>query len=578
MPGRFFLVIGLVVSIWATGAAQGPQKLWGLEAVTPFERVSAVGVLEDGRGWAQGSGGGIATWGRGLPLSVEVVRPESTEVMLAAAAPNLTWATVDVNRRVDVGEGADVTLSWSLVQEATVLGFSASGKYLVIGDEVGVVNYWDATGAKILWQLKLSSEAITAVAVGDELVAVGTEGGEVHVVDREGEVTHEMIRVEGGAVRALAMDAEGSRLAVGSSGHEFSVWDLMGDVPERLESRMTAAPWVEALTVGEGLRFVAGAGPELVSEWGFRTRSGIAGQVTALRSLGRDTLMVGGSDGAVRWIRRPMNTDGKRPTDHAPRWFPSEDPMRSPHAGDVLAVAWHPRAVWVASGAMDGQIRLWDPERKRRPKVMRSHRGAIVDLSVHPSDEFIASAGSDGTLRVWDPRKLAEVWRESRHDGRLGTCAFSPCGRYLASGDSAGVVRVFRWPERVEVAHFRIHRESMKCLAWDARGRWLATGSADGTVAIIDLATWDVVQRLSCRREGVSRSTSMDWRSIPRARGWSPVTSTATCGSGVARAGKRSRCCAATRRASRRWTSMGREGASSRVPVTAPSGSGTSPP
>jgi DNA excision repair protein ERCC-8 len=98
------------------------------------------------------------------------------------------------------------------------------------------------------------------------------------------------------------------------------------------------------------------------------------------------------------------------------------------HAGNVLAVAWHPKEEHVlASAATDGVIRLWDIRKSanslgvldmddsigivgydghgtgaRRRERGKAHRGAVNGLVWTEDGRHLVSVGHDECMRVWD--------------------------------------------------------------------------------------------------------------------------------------------------------------------------------
>ena len=98
------------------------------------------------------------------------------------------------------------------------------------------------------------------------------------------------------------------------------------------------------------------------------------------------------------------------------------------HSGSVLTVAWHPRNPNIlASGAIDGCVRLWDIRRSasslgtldhgdsigvighdgrgsgaRRREQGKSHNGAVNGICWTEDGRYLISAGHDEQMRVWD--------------------------------------------------------------------------------------------------------------------------------------------------------------------------------
>jgi WD40 repeat protein len=71
------------------------------------------------------------------------------------------------------------------------------------------------------------------------------------------------------------------------------------------------------------------------------------------------------------------------------------------HAGHVLAIAFSPDARQIASGGIDGTVRLWDTATGTPLRTLAGHTGHVHSVAFSPDGRQIASASSDGTVRVW---------------------------------------------------------------------------------------------------------------------------------------------------------------------------------
>jgi len=93
------------------------------------------------------------------------------------------------------------------------------------------------------------------------------------------------------------------------------------------------------------------------------------------------------------------------------------------HENDVEVVAWAPIAAYkairelaglpstdrnkrpglfLASGARDKTIKLWDAQTGQMLKNLPGHDNWVRALTFHPSGKFLLSASDDRTIRVWD--------------------------------------------------------------------------------------------------------------------------------------------------------------------------------
>jgi WD40 repeat protein len=79
------------------------------------------------------------------------------------------------------------------------------------------------------------------------------------------------------------------------------------------------------------------------------------------------------------------------------------------HREGVYALAYSPDGRLLASGGMDGLIKIWDPVTGRELRTLRGHSGLISSLAYSPDGRLLASGCWDKTVKVWDATIPPEV-------------------------------------------------------------------------------------------------------------------------------------------------------------------------
>jgi WD40 repeat protein len=108
------------------------------------------------------------------------------------------------------------------------------------------------------------------------------------------------------------------------------------------------------------------------------------------------------------------------------------------HAEKVSALAWNRGGTRLASGDLNGGLRLWRSDGMPGP-VLSGHSQAISCVAWSPDGERLASGSNDGTVRLWGfdgtPGPVLEA--------RISSLEWSADGRRLASTSDDGTVRLW---------------------------------------------------------------------------------------------------------------------------------------
>jgi serine/threonine-protein kinase len=213
-------------------------------------------------------------------------------------------------------------------------------------------------------------------------------------------------------------------------------------------------------------------------------------------SQDRNTLASGGVDGSVR-----LRTFSKA--------RPKELGLPQVHQGGVHSLAFSPDSSLLAtgSGSLDGLIFLWDVRGEDPAPIaaLRGHTAPVEALAFSPDGRLLASAGTDRIVRLWDitPKGAEERATLKGHTDTVKTLAFSPDSRVVASAGQDEKIRLWSvgriWTE--ELAVLRGPTGHILSVAFSPDAQTLASGSVDEIVRL-----WDLGGRQSGERSVVKLS------------------------------------------------------------------------
>ncbi|TIC23561.1 WD40 repeat-like protein [Wallemia mellicola] len=199
------------------------------------------------------------------------------------------------------------------------------------------------------------------------------------------------------------------------------------------------------------------------------------------------------------------------------------------HTDSVTSVAFSKDGQFVATGGMDGFVKIWDTSdwslkvdlqlgdectlmRSSVPKgdnmnVFSGHTEMVTCGRFTPDGKAIVSSSSDGSLIMWSPTEGTAVTKITANDARFNldggitAMAVNPAGTIVVAGGAAGGVRAVNLSNGQVVGSFECHKEgeSIEAVAFLPEGAAgqgpagvVVTAGTDGVLNVIDLTTMRV--------------------------------------------------------------------------------------
>lgn len=163
------------------------------------------------------------------------------------------------------------------------------------------------------------------------------------------------------------------------------------------------------------------------------------------------------------------------------------------HTNQVNIMAFNSVADRLASGGVDGSIRLWNVPQNSfirslpdKDETLYAKYGDLyTSLAYSPDGNLIAFGSTDQTIRVWDMKKNVLLYQLAGHVGPVNVLAFSPDGKLLASGGQDKIVRIWRVGDGSLAGKLEEkHTQGVTSLAFNSAGDYLASGSSDNTACL----------------------------------------------------------------------------------------------
>ena len=166
------------------------------------------------------------------------------------------------------------------------------------------------------------------------------------------------------------------------------------------------------------------------------------------------------------------------------------------HADCIYAVEFSPDGKSIGTASYDKLIKLWDVESGKEIRTLKDHIDAVYALAFSPDGKRIVSASADRGVKVWDVVSGERLYTLSEPTDGLNTLALDPSGKRVAAAGLDRTIRVWSLGEKsgVLLNSLIAHEDAILRLAWSPDGKYLVSAAADKEVKIFSADDLSVVK------------------------------------------------------------------------------------
>jgi WD40 repeat protein len=275
-----------------------------------------------------------------------------------------------------------------------------------------------------------------------------------------------------GAIDAIAVSPDASRLAVATQTGAIEIWNITSG--QRLLTYRGHHAEVRSLTWSPDSTRIASA-DDIVQIWDadsgqhLLSYSGQQGDIYSVSWSPDGTRVVSaGTDGSAQiW---DAHTGKHILTYHS-------------NSTAILSAAWSPDGTRIASGGLDWQVHIWDAHTGKTLLTYSQHKDVVTSIAWSSDGERIASGGQDTTVQIWNTHTGKHILTYRGQTNTVYTIAWAPDNNHIASGGAGN--RIYEWNAHSSDP-LLAYASSANSLAWlhTSHGIRLISGGKDGIIKL----------------------------------------------------------------------------------------------
>jgi len=362
---------------------------------------------------------------------------------------------------------------------------------LVTASADSTLTLWSIPEQRAITTLSLEQGAITALDahLQTQRAAVGTDTGQVYLLNADGTLTALTSPENPKPVTALALSPKGSVLAAGFEDGTVALWNLQTlDAPPRTFRAHQDRVTVIAFSPPPNTVLITGGADERLYAWDIasgekiRAYPTLRNQVTSVDFTLLGDLMIGGTASGDLLIWDPNSGILGHSTVF----------VDDAYGSNVQSAAFHPQGHLLALGTVSGRVDIWNPDTQERVYTLEAHQAPVTSLVFSQDGQYLGTVDLDGRVFIWSTNTWTQAFYRFYGPGVIPVrdLTFAPDNSFLAG---VAWTNLYIWDMEEEKNKFVVPEDLalLQSLALHPSGNPIALGTEDGRVLLWDPIRWE---------------------------------------------------------------------------------------
>jgi len=175
----------------------------------------------------------------------------------------------------------------------------------------------------------------------------------------------------------------------------------------------------------------------------------------------------------------------------------------------LTAVSYSPNRLSLASGGLDGTVRIWDMRTAEEITSLQQDKYPVHFIAFTLNSGSLIFKCLIGNFYIWNFSDVQASPQQLYDRDEIGwPYALSPDSSLLASAQGGHVIRLWKTTARQQLAVLSGHRGEVRAISFSADGKILASGSLDSTIILWNSGTGEQIRQMTDSRNKIVRSLS----------------------------------------------------------------------